>query len=90
MLGRERRAIRPPAPIDEESSDMTHLEDDRAALAAGETYLVHILETSTPPGNPEHYRITDAVEAHHAETGSWDIEAAGPDAARELLARHGL
>lgn len=68
---------------------MTHHErDDRQALAAGETYLVHILETSTPPGNPEHYRITDAVEAHHAETGSWDIEAAGPDAARELLARH--
>lgn len=67
---------------------MTHHDDDRSALAAGETYLVHILETSTPPGNPEHYRITDAVEAHHAETGSWDIEAAGPDAARELLARH--
>jgi len=82
-------AIRPPSRPTEESSTMTHHDDDRSALAAGETYLVHILDTSTPPGNPEHYRITDAVEAHHAETGSWDIEAAGPDAARELLARHG-
>lgn len=65
-----------------------HERDDRQALAAGETYLVHILETSDPPGNPDHYRITDAVEAHHASTGSYDVEAGGLDAARELLARH--
>ena len=67
---------------------MTHHErDDRQALAAGETYLIHVLETSDPPGNPDHYRITDAVEAHHASTGSYDVEAGGLDAARELLAR---
>ena len=37
---------------------MTHHErDDRQALAAGETYLIHVLETSDPPGNPDHYRI---------------------------------
>ena len=60
---------------------MTHHErDDRQALAAGETYLIHVLETSDPPGNPDHYRITDAVEAHHASTGSYDVEAGGPDA----------
>ena len=57
---------------------MTHHErDDRQALAAGETYLIHVLETSDPPGNPDHYRITDAVEAHHASTGSYDVEAGG-------------
>ncbi|MGW9738320.1 hypothetical protein ACUXPL_001341 [Micrococcus sp. 140720015-1] len=68
---------------------MTHHENhDRQALAAGETYLIHVLETSDPPGNPDHYRITDAVEAHHESTGSYDIEAAGIDVARDLLARH--
>ena len=68
---------------------MTHYaRDDRQALAAGETYLIHVLETSDPPGNPDHYRITDAVEAHHASTGSSDVEAGGLAAARELLARH--
>lgn len=68
---------------------MTHHEhDDRHSLAAGETYLLHVLATSDPPGNPDHYRITDAVEAHHASTGSYDVEAGGLDAARELLARH--
>lgn len=41
---------------------MTHHENrDRQGLAAGETYLIHVLETSDPPGNPDHYRITDAV-----------------------------
>ncbi|WP_217565465.1 hypothetical protein, partial [Micrococcus sp. GbtcB5] len=66
---------------------MTHHERDvRQALAAGETYLIHVLETSGPPGNPDHYRITDAVVAHHAPTGSYDVEAGGLDGARELLA----
>ena len=68
--------------------DPPHERDDRQTLAAGETYLIHVLETSDPPGNPDHYRITDAVEAHHASTGSYDVEAGGLDAARELLARH--
>ena len=28
---------------------MTHHDDDRSALAAGETYLIHVLETSEIP-----------------------------------------
>ena len=58
------------------------------ALAAAETYLIHVLETATPPGNPEEYRITDAVLAHREATGGYDIEGAGPEAAMELLKRH--
>jgi len=58
------------------------------ALAAAETYLIHVLESSTPAGDPAHYDITEAVEAHRAATGSYDIEAAGADAARELLSRY--
>ena len=70
---------------------MTHHErDDRQALAAGETYLIHVLETSDPPGNPDHYRITDAVEAHHASTGSYDVEAGSLDAARDAMAHAGV
>ena len=57
---------------------MTHHENhDHQALAAGETYLIHVLETSDPPGNPDHYRITDAVEAHHEATGSVGGRAGG-------------
>ncbi|MEO4038000.1 hypothetical protein V3N95_01675 [Micrococcaceae bacterium Sec6.3] len=58
------------------------------ALAAGETYLLHVLDTSTPPGNPEEYSVTDAVEDHYKATGSYDIEAAGLEKAKELLQRH--
>ncbi|QCU78040.1 hypothetical protein E7744_07460 [Citricoccus sp. SGAir0253] len=61
---------------------------DPHALAEAETYLVHVLETSTPPRDAAAFNLTAAATDFHETTGSWDLRQAGPDAVEELLARH--
>lgn len=61
---------------------------DPEALADAETYLIHVLETSTPPREASHYNITQAAEDYHETTGNWDIRQAELQTVEELLARH--
>lgn len=61
---------------------------DPKALAEAETYLIHVLETSTPPRNASEFNITAAAEEYRSTTGSWNVGQADARTVEELLARH--
>lgn len=64
------------------------MNDDPRALAAAETYLVRVLETSDPPRDADEFNVTAAAQDYRATTGSWEIDQADPSTVEELLARH--
>lgn len=64
------------------------MNDDPQALAAAETYLVHVLETSDPPREASEFNITAAAKDYHASTGTWQVHEADPSSVEDLLARH--
>lgn len=61
---------------------------DPRALADAENYLIHFLESSTPPREASEFNITAAATDYHATTGDWNIGGADRDTVEELLARH--
>lgn len=61
---------------------------DPAGLASAETYLIHVLKTSTPPRAAAAFDVTGAAQEFRAQHGTWDLEGAGLDAVEELLAKH--
>lgn len=57
-------------------------------LADAETYLLRVLTEAAPPGDPADYEITAAAQDFFEQHGTYDVRAAGAEAAEELLARH--
>lgn len=64
------------------------MNEDPQALAAVETYLVRVLETSDPPRDASEFNVTAAAHDYHASTGSWQIQDADPATVEALLVRH--
>lgn len=64
------------------------MDHDPQALADAETYLIHVLENSTPPREASEFNVTAAAEDYHASTGDWNMRQADPGTVEELLARH--